>query len=321
VLGVLIGIGVLSLAVAAQQPAGGAGGGRGAAANPNAPKVVEVDKIKDNLYVLRGGGGNTAAFIGTNGIVVVDTKNIGWGQPLLDKIKSLSDKPITTIINTHSHGDHTSGNVEFPTTVDVITSEGTKAEIEAWRPVTGIANPFPNVFKDNANRNAPKRTYKETMSIGAGNDKIDLHFFGPGHTGGDTWVVFSALRTVHAGDIFANKNLPLIDANNGGKGVPYAQTLAKAVAGLPNIDTVITGHAPTVMTMADLREFAEFNKEFATWVEGQMKAGKTVDQAAAEYTKHPDKYKGYGNVNANRVKANIQIYYDKLKTMGGRPTR
>src|SRR5262245_26482824 len=141
VLGALIGVGALSLVVAAQ------GGGGGGQANPNAPKVVEAEKVKDNLYVLRGGGGNTAAFIGTNGIVVVDTKNAGWGQPLMEKIKSLSDKPITTIINTHSHGDHTSGNVEFPATVDVITSENTKAEIEAWKPVTGIANPFPNVFK------------------------------------------------------------------------------------------------------------------------------------------------------------------------------
>ena len=70
--------------------------------------------MKDNLYVLRGGGGNTAAFVTANGVVIVDTKNPGWGQPLLDKLKTLTDKPVTTIINTHTHYDHVSGNVDFP---------------------------------------------------------------------------------------------------------------------------------------------------------------------------------------------------------------
>jgi glyoxylase-like metal-dependent hydrolase (beta-lactamase superfamily II) len=296
----LVGVGALSLALAAQQGA------------QNAPKVIEAEKVKDNLYVFRGGGGNTAVFIGANGVVVVDTKTAGWGQVILDKIKTITDKPITTIINTHSHGDHTSGNVEFPATVDVIAHENAKTEIEAWRPVTGIANPFPAVFKENNGKNMPKRTYKDKMSIGSGNDKIDLYYFGPGHTGGDTWVVFDALRTVHAGDMFANKNLPLIDANNGGKAIGFAQTLGKAVNGLKNVDLVIGGHAPAMMTFSDLKEFVDFNKDFQTWAESEMKAGKTADQAAAEY-KHPDKYKGYAMPQAARLKINVQLYYDELK--------
>jgi len=298
-LGALVAFGSLSLAVAAQQA-------------PDAPKVIESEKVKDNLYVLRGGGGNSAVFITTNGVVVVDTKNAGWGQPLIEKIKTITNKPITTIINTHSHGDHVSGNVEFPATVDIVAHENNKAEIEAWRPVTGIATVFPNVFKDNNGKGIPKRTFKDKMSIGSGNDKIDLYYFGPGHTGGDAWVVFSALRTVHAGDMFANKNLPLIDANNGGKGLAYPQTLGKAVAGIQNVDLVIGGHAATMMTFNDLKEFANFNKDFAAWAEAEMKAGKTPDQAAAEY-KHPDKYQGYAAAQPARVKTNVQIYYDELK--------
>ena len=78
--------------------------------------------------MLKGGGGNTAVFVRTDGVTVVDTKNPGWGQPILDKIKKLSDKPITTIINTHTHGDHVSGNVEFPATVEVIVQENTEGE-------------------------------------------------------------------------------------------------------------------------------------------------------------------------------------------------
>ena len=85
VLAALIAAGGLSLGVAAfQQPA-------------PADKVVTVEKLQDNLYVLRGGGGNTAVFVTADGVVVVDAKNPGWGQPVLDKIKELTPKPVTTL--------------------------------------------------------------------------------------------------------------------------------------------------------------------------------------------------------------------------------
>src|SRR5256885_5034696 len=114
VLGVVIAAGALSIAAVAYQT------------QPQGPKVVEVEKLKDNLFVLKGGGGNTAVFVGTNGVVVVDTKLAGWGQPILSKIKELTPKPVTTIINTHSHGDHTSGNVEFPASVEIVAHQNTK---------------------------------------------------------------------------------------------------------------------------------------------------------------------------------------------------
>src|SRR5687768_1693157 len=69
------------------------------------PQVLEVEKVKDNLYILKGGGGNTAVFITNDGVVIVDTKLPGWGQLILDKIKSVTDKPVTMVINTHTHGD------------------------------------------------------------------------------------------------------------------------------------------------------------------------------------------------------------------------
>src|SRR5207244_11328502 len=132
------------------------------------------------------------------------------------------------------------------------------------RAVTGIAQQGPptNIFKEHNGVGMPKRTFKDKMTVGKGNDRIDLFYFGRGHTDGDAWVVFPALRVVHAGDIFSGKNLPLLDANNFGSGVQMGKSLAKAAASLKNVDTVITGHAMTTMTMDDLRQYAEFNKEF-----------------------------------------------------------
>src|SRR5829696_1568095 len=114
VLGTLALAGALTVAVVAQQP-------------PPQPSVdnLTVEKVKDNLWVIRGGGGNTAIFATAKGLAVVDTKSPGWGQPLLDKIKTISDKPITTVINTHTHYDHVSANVLMPATVEIIAQENT----------------------------------------------------------------------------------------------------------------------------------------------------------------------------------------------------
>src|SRR5438876_9013305 len=219
-LGIVVAIGALSLAAAAYQPP----------AQPAGPKVVEVQKIKDNLYMLTGtgGGGNTAVYVQANGVTVVDTKNPGWGQPILDKIRELTPKPVTRIINTHTHGDHTSGNVAFPASVEIVTHENTKKRMQEWRPYYGRTEPPRNVFKESGGKGMPTRTFKDKLSIGSGSDQVDPYYFGRGHTDGDAWVVFPSLRTVHAGDIFSGKNLPFLDANNGGSGVAIPDSLRKA---------------------------------------------------------------------------------------------
>lgn len=267
VLGVLVAVGGI-VAVKAQPAA-------------NAPKVIEVEKVKDNLYVLRGGGGNTAVFVTANGVTVVDAKNPGWGKPILDKIKEITPKPVTTLINTHTHGDHVSGNVEFPATIDFVAQENTKTNMEKMP-----------IFKENNNVGMTKRTFKDKMTLGKGADQIDLYYFGPGHTNGDAWVVFPALRVVHSGDIFAGKSVPLVDEANGGSMLHFSETLMKAHAGIKNVDTIINGHMPQQTTWADLKEYADFNKDLVAWMQAELKAGKTPEQAAAEW-KVPEKYKGY----------------------------
>jgi len=261
--------------------------------------------------MLKGGGGNTAVFVGSAGVVVVDTKNPGWGQPILDKIKELTDKPVTTIVNTHTHGDHVSGNVEFPATVDIVVQEHTKANMDKMMSPPGFnAASGPTIFQQSNGKGLPKRTFKDKMTLGKGADEVDLYYFGRGHTNGDAFVVFPALRVMHAGDIFSGKNLPLLDTNNGGSGAEIGNTLGKAHAGIKNVDTVITGHS-TVMTWADLGEYAQFNKDFAADVQAGVKAGKTPDEIAAAW-KIADKYKGY-TIADPRVKQNVASIAGELK--------
>jgi len=277
VLGAVVAVGVLSIAVSALQ-----------AGQQPAERSVDIEQVKDNLFVLRGGGGNTGVFIATDGVVVVDTKNAGWGQPVLDAIGTLTDKPIGTIINTHTHGDHTSGNVEFPATVDIVAHENTLANMTKE---TGPRDERNDIFRGENVRFLPKVTFADQMSLGTGNDRVDLYYFGRGHTDGDAWVVFPALRVMQTSDSFSGKNPPYLDARNGASSIDYPETLARVVATLSNIDSVISGHSG-VMTWDDLQEYVDFNRELLATVTASLKAGQSIEEVAKTYT-IPAKYEGY----------------------------
>jgi cyclase len=292
ILGVLLVAGGLSLAATGFQAPAGRG--------PQGPNVAEIEKVNDRLFMITGGGGNTAAFITDNGVVLVDTKLAGWGQAIMDKVKSVTNKPVTTIINTHTHGDHNGSNEFFGASVEFVSQENTKTNMEKM-----------DAFKGDKSVFIPKKTFKDKLTLGKGNDQIDLYYFGRAHTNGDAWVVFRALRVMHSGDAFAGKTTPIIDSNNGGSAVDYGKTLSKAASTIKNVDTIITGHSPR-MTPADLKEYAAFNDSFVAWVKDEIKAGKTVDAAAAEY-KIPAQYNGYTvSTFLGGIKNNIQLAYTEL---------
>jgi len=312
ILGSLLVLGAISIAVAQQAP------------QPSASALM-VTKLKDNLYVLKGGGGNTSVFITGNGVTVVDTKNPGWGAPVLEKIKTLTDKPVTTIINTHTHGDHVSGNVEFPATVDIVVQANTAENMKKMIPNSTAADqkvPAQTIFQQNGGKGLAKHTFKDKMTIGKGADEVDLFYFGRGHTNGDAWVLFPSLRVLHAADIFSGKNIPLLDANNGGSAVEIGNSLDKAYNALNGkYDTLVTGHAAE-MTPADLKEYAQFNRDFVADVKAAIGAGKTPDDVAGSW-KIPAKYQGYTQItnspaDQTRIKNNVNLAW---KELGGKGTK
>jgi cyclase len=302
VLGTLVGVGALSLVVSGQAP------GPSAAAI----KAMQIEKVKDNLYIISGSGaenqaafsgGNVAVFITDAGVTLVDTKLPGFGPTILERIKTVTNKPVTRIINTHTHGDHTGGNSSFGASVESIVHENTRTNMAKMPEFSGANAQF-----------IPKRTYKDKLTVGSGKDQIDLFYFGRGHTNGDTFVVFPALRTMHVGDMFAWKALPYVDTDNGGSVVEQPETLAKVVAGVKNVDTIINGHIP-VGTWNDLRDYADFTKDFVDFARASMKAGKTVEQAAGEYKVAP-RFKGYAvsvNPAFGDALGNLKIAYQELQ--------
>lgn len=267
------------------------------AAAPAGPNVAQIEKVKDNLFVITGGGGNTAAFITGNGVVLVDTKLANWGQAILDKVRTVTDKPITHIINTHTHGDHVGSNEFFPASVEIVAQENTAANMKRME-----------AFKDPAKAHGlADRTFADKMTVLSGKEAIDLYYFGRAHTNGDTFIVFRDLRVMHSGDAFSGPTMPIMDVNNGGSGVAYPETLAKAAAGITGVDMVIPGHAPVTRWQAFL-DYGEFMRSWVGSISAAAKAGKAPEQAAAEFVP-AEKFKGY---NTTRAKANVETIYTEL---------
>ena len=300
VLGVLVASGALSIAVSGQAPPG-----------PTKAMIdaMKIEKVKENLFIIAGSGaettdafsgGNVAVFVTDTGVTIVDSKLPGFGPTIVERVKSVTNKPITRIINTHTHGDHTGSNPFFGGKIETIVQENTKANMAR----------MPE-FKDA--KLLPGRTYKDKLTVGSGKDQIDLYYFGRGHTNGDTFVVFPALRTMHVGDMFAWKALPYVDPDNGGSVVEQPKSLARAGA-VSGVDTIINGHIP-VGTIKDLQEYAAFTADFVAFAERSLKAGKSAEQAAKEYKVDP-KFKGYrASVNPmfGGPQPNLEIAYKELR--------
>ena len=302
----LLVVGGLSLGAAAlQQPA-------------KLPNVRDIQKVRENLYFVSGGdtydrstwtGGNTIVFVTEKGVVLVDTMLAGAGRGILERVKSVTDKPVTTIVNTHTHYDHSGSNTEFPATVEYVAHENTRANMAkpTCPPVTNC-----DAFKGDNAKYLPKRTYKDRLTLFSGRDQIDLYHFGRGHTNGDTFVVFPAARAMHTGDMYPRAHMPFIDvADNAGSAVEFNQTLQRAVSSIKNVDTVIGGHTPSPVTWADFVTYVDFYRDFLTSAQEALKKGTAVEAFVKAY-RVPDQYKGF-QADPQRVQANAQAIWAESK--------
>jgi len=281
------------------------------------PPVPAIEVVRDNLYVIKGGdptdrsnfsGGNVAVYVMDQGVAVVDSKLPGYGQQIIDQIRTVTDKPILAMLHTHTHNDHAGSTPEFPETIEVITHENIKSSLmrESCDPVTNC-----QTYKGEGEKYLPQTTFSEKMSVWFGEDQIDLYHFGPAHTNGDTLVVFPAVRAMHSGDMFSLKRPPFIDTNNGGSGLGYPETLTKTAAGIQGVDTIIPGHNADLFTWADLEEYADFHRDFVAKAKEAFEAGRTAEQAADDYV-IPERFNGYNRSDPDRIQNNLQTIFDEL---------
>ncbi len=257
---------------------------------------IEVHRITDKLHMLGSGsttGGNIALFIAERGVVLVDTKNEGYGPDILEHVQRLTDKPVTTIINSHVHYDHSGANTEFPATVHFVAHENIRRHMARTD-----CQPIPTNCDDFQGENAkylPSTTFSDRLTLFAGGpDQIDLYYFGRGHTDGDTFIVFKAARTMHTGDMFLGKLLPFIDAENGngGSAIEFGRTLTRLISTVQDVDTIITGHWDTPLAWSDLVDYRAFYMDLYDQTRRGIDAGLSADEMIAAYTK-PARFSDY----------------------------
>jgi cyclase len=282
------------------------------------PAVRDIQKLRDNLYMISGGdtndrstwtGGNALVWVTGSGVVLVDTMLPGAGKSLLARIKSVTDKPVTMVINTHTHYDHSGSNNELPATIEFVAHEGTRANM-AKATCESVTNC--GAFKGENAKYLPKKTYKDRLTLLSGKDQIELYHFGRGHTSGDSFVVFPAVRAMHAGDMFPRAQMPFVDAaNSGGAALEFNKTLQGALTTIKNVDIVVGGHTPTAVTWNDFRTYTEFYKSFVTAAQDAMTRGTSVDDFIKGY-KVPAAYPGFV-VDPVRLKANAEAIWSESK--------
>ena len=305
VLTAIVGVGLAVAGAAAQQ----GGGGRGAGVR--IPPTGAIEKVKDNLYKIGGAGSNTTVFITAEGVVLVDTKLANNGEAILKQVQTVTDKPVTMLINTHTHPDHNGSNDYFKAarpTIEVVAHENTKKWV--------AANPKSNPAM------TPDRIFTDKMTLGKGKDRIDLYYFGAGHTNGDAFVVFPSLRAMCVGDLMAWNMAPLIDPPTGGSVIALPDTLEKALKGIKNVDLVIEGHG-NVNTWQGFRAYAEFNRALLTAAKAALSRGQAPEQALAELEKNPKlavflrdellKDLEYGGTPKSRALINVNVAFQELK--------
>ena len=236
---------------------------------------IKVTKVAGTVYMLQGSGGNIGVSVGDDGILIVDDEF----APLVPKIKAalagISNKPIKFILNTHYHGDHTGGNVEFSKDGPIIAHENVRKRLQSGTSTLGRQTPP-----------APK----EALPVITFNDRATVHINGEdiraihmphGHTDGDAVIWFTQSNVVHMGDDFFNGTFPFVDLDNGGSVRGMAANVEAVIAQIRDDTKVIAGHGP-LGDKTTLRAFAETIRASWAAVDAAMKAGKTLDQIKQE---------------------------------------
>jgi cyclase len=270
---------------------------------------IKVSKVSGSVYMLEGAGGNMAASVGEDGIVLVDDQY----APLADKIRAalkglgVTDKPVRFVINTHYHGDHTGGNVPFSETSTVIAQDNVRQRLEAGG-TSGYGDSRRREIQPAPKAALPIITFGHDLTVHLNGEEIRALHIPAGHTDGDAIVFFPKSNVVHMGDDFVRYGFPFIDIDSGGSVQGMIAGLEEVVAQLPPDVKVIPGHG-ALSNLNDVRDYVTMLKNTSAVVEKALQQHKTLEQMKQEKILAAwQKYSG-GFINSD---AFIETLYNSL---------
>src|SRR5215813_6399352 len=238
---------------------------------------IKVTKVSGNIYMLEGAGGNIAASVGEDGIVIVDDQFAPLAEKIQAALKGIIDKPVRYVINTHYHGDHTGGNEPFSNSGStVIAQDNVRKRLESG----GIAGNGGSIKMENkpaAKGALPVITFEHDVTVHLNGEDIRALHFPSGHTDGDSIIFFPKNNVVHMGDDFVRYGFPFIDVASGGSVQGMISAMEKATAQLPADVKVIPGHG-ALSNLDDVRAFTAMLKETSAAVQKALDEHKTLEQ-------------------------------------------
>ena len=254
--------------------------GKQAPAQTKAPAPFNLIKIADDLYVIDGGGaGNVAVYITNEGVIMVDDKFEQHFEEIMANVKKVTNQPVKYILSTHYHADHSGGNTRWSSIAEIISTRNAHDGIVQHKQSNAPNDMIP-----------ARVTFTQETDLFLGGKEVRARYYGRGHTDGDAFVYFPALKVLHTGDMFTAAT-PLIDYPGGGSLLEWPKTLDSVMADKSlDFDTVIPGHGP-VSKKADLLTYRNNAQKMLTRVQSLVRQGKSQDDVAkvmtAEYNWQP----------------------------------
>jgi len=244
---------------------------------------IKTTKVSGNIYMLEGAGGNIAASVGEDGIVIVDDQF----APLADKIQAalkdlkITDKPVRFVINTHYHGDHTGGNELFSNAGStLIAQDNVRKRLQAGGEA-GNGGSIKMEVKPAPKAALPIITFEHDVTVHLNGEDIRALHFPSGHTDGDSVIFFPKNNVVHMGDDFVRYGFPFIDVASGGSVQGMIDAMEKVSAELPADVKVIPGHG-ALSNLDDVRAYVKMLKETSAAVQKALADKKTLAQMKEE---------------------------------------
>ena len=240
---------------------------------------VEIGTIlvRDNIYMLQGSGGNVGVSIGDDGTIIVDDQFAPLTDKIVAAIAELTDNPVSFVINSHFHYDHTDGNENFGRAGALIVAQDNSRQRMATDQVLSGSNRPQPAYEEVG---LPKITFMESMRFYYNDNVVDVIHTGPGHTDGDAQVYFRDSNVIHTGDMFVRYGLPYIDHGNGGSLDGMIDPLW-AIAGLIDDETIIIPGHGDLSTRTDLLEFRAMLATIRDRIKEGIAQGLSVDEVIA----------------------------------------
>ena len=233
----------------------------------------KITMLTDNIGIFTERGGTIAFHFSKEGITVIDAQFPDTAPHLISELKKRNDLPFRLLINTHHHGDHTSGNIAFK---DIVTRVLAHENSLINQKNVAIAN------KTEDKQLYPNETFGTVWSEHAGKEKITLHYFGAAHTNGDGMIHLEHANIVHMGDLVFNRRHPFVDRSAGANIKSWINVLDTAMKKFSNTTRFIYGHAADGYNVtgpkADLQAFHDYLGNVLQFVGDEMKSGKTKEE-------------------------------------------